>query len=298
MPDETMSLHVATRLVTGLAATIALALSASGCGSSSVALDPVAQAADVTSHVGGAHMALTAQVSAGALAAPLTMSGEGFFNYQTQEGTLSLDISGLPAAAAASLSSGSLRIEEIFKSSAIYVSSPLFAGKLPGGAQWMKLDFARFGQALGFNLQQLAAGQSNPAQFLEYLKASGGGVTPVGHGLVRGVATTRYRGTVDLGKAAHLLPSTNRAELRAALAKVIAQTGVSSLPVEVWVDRQQLVRRMTIDLSIAASGQKLQIHMGIDLFGFGPTPPVTPPAEGEVYDATQSALAGLGASGG
>jgi hypothetical protein len=298
MPAHRMRLGRTTGLVPGLLTAIALALSTSGCGSASVALDPVAQAADVTSQAGGAHMALTAQVSAAGLSSPLTISGQGFFNYKTQEGMFALDMSGLPTTAAANLASGTLHIEEVFKSGAIYIGSPLFAGKLPGGARWMKLDLARVGQVVGLNLQQLASGQSNPAQFLEYLKASGGTVTPVGHDLVRGVPTTHYRGTIDLTKVAGVMPSGNRTQLRAALAKVIAETGVSRLPVEVWVDSARLVRRMTIALSLPAAGQRLQMRMSIDLFAFGATPAVTPPPGGEVYDATQAALAGLSASGG
>ncbi|HEY4870179.1 MAG TPA: hypothetical protein VII79_09250 [Candidatus Dormibacteraeota bacterium] len=295
MPDPEMRLQVATRFTPILAAAIVLAVSTSGCGSSAATLDPVAEAAAVTSQVGGAHLALTVQGSAAGLSAPFTISGQGFFNYKTREGTLSLDMTGLPAAAAASLPSGSLHIEETFKSSNIYIGSPLFASTLPGGAYWMKLDLSRFGQALGLDPQQLAGGQSNPAQFLEYLKASGGDVTPVGHELVRGAETTHYSGKVDLHKAADTLPSANRAQLRAGLDKVIAKTGTSSVPVDVWVDAHQLVRRMTMVLSLSGG---TQTRMTLELFEFGPTPTVTRPPENEVYDATQTALNGLRASGG
>ena len=278
---------------------VAFALSIGGCGGSGVAaLDPVARAADATSHVGGAHIAITAQVQAAALSTPFTMSGGGFFNYRTREGVLSLQMSGLPGATATTLPPGPLQMEEIFKSSTIYVGSTLFAGKLPGGARWMKLDLSRFGQALGLNLEQLAGGQSNPAQFLEYLKASGGVVTVAGHELVRGVQTTRYRGAIDLQKAAEVVPSSDRGRLRAALAKLAAQAGISSLPVEVWVDASGLVRRMSLALSIPASGENVQLHMRIELFGFGTTPAVTAPQQSEVFDATQTALGGLRAGGG
>jgi len=287
-----MRLRIATGVLPGLAAAIALALAGSGCGSTSATLDPVAQAAEVTSQAGGAHIALAAQISAAGLSAPLTINGQGFFNYETQEGTIGLDMAGLPTTA------GTLHMEEIFKSAELYIGSPLFAGKLPGGAHWMKLDIARFGHALGLDLQSLTGGQSNPAQFLEYLKASGGTVTPVGHELVRGVPTTHYRGTIDLSKVADVLPGGNRAQVHAALAKVITQIGASSLPVDVWVDSARLVRRMAILISAPAGGQNLRMQMSVELFGFGPTPAVTAPAQGDVYDATQAALAGLSASGG
>jgi len=295
MSDHRMRLRPLTGLIPPAA--LALALVTSGCGSSGVTLDPVAQAAEVTSHAGGAHIALTARISASGSSVPFTMTGEGFFNYSSQEGSLTLDMSGIPALGGASLAGG-LHMQEMFKSSTIYVGSPLFAGKLPGGAHWIKLSLARVGQSLGFNLQQLAGGQSNPAQFLEYLRASAGAVTPVGRELVRGVPTTHYKGTVDLRKAADVVPSSDRAQLRAALAKVIARTGVASLPVESWVDAHGLVRRMTLALSLPLAGQTLQMQMTIDLFGFGATPRVTPPSSGDVYDATRTALAGLSAGGG
>jgi hypothetical protein len=288
-----------TGLIAGLAATIAIALTltTSGCGSSSVAVDPVAQAAEATSHAGGAHMALAMQITSAGLPAPVSVSGDGLFNYKTREGTFSLQMSGLPTSARAG-APGPLRIEEIFKSSTLYIGAPICAGQLPGGAHWLKLDLGRVGQSLGFNLEQLSGGQSNPAQFLEYLKASGGAVTPVGHDLIRGVQTTHYAAAVDLSKVADVLPSSHRALLRAALAKAIAQLGANKLPVDVWVDAQGLVRRITIALSFSPGGQAVRMQMTLDLFGFGPTRPVLAPSAGDVYDATQMALRGVAAGGG
>jgi hypothetical protein len=294
-----MRVHVGARLIPALAAAVAMAASSSGCGSTSAVLDPVAQAADATAQVGGAHMALAMEVSAGGLPAPLTISGVGFFNYKTHEGTLSMDMTGVPSTSATNLPSGSVHMEELFKSSTVYIGSPLFAGKLPGGAQWMKIDIGKVGQAVGFDVQQLAGGQSNPAQFLEYLKASGGTVTPVGRERVRGVATTHYKGAIDLDKVAGVLPSASRDQLRAALSKLIAQTGSPSIPVDVWVDGHRLVRRITMAFAIASGAQQAQTRMTIELFRFGSTPAVTPPPQAEVYDATQAALSGLsGAAGG
>jgi len=66
----------------------------------------------------------------------------------------------------------------------------------------------------------------------------------------------------------------------------------------VWVDAHRLVRRMTMAMSLASSAQKLQVSITIELFGFGPTSPVTAPPAAETYDATDMALAGLRAAGG
>ena len=282
-----------TRLLCGAAAASALALSAVGCGGSKATLDPVAEAATVTSHLGGAHLSLKAQITADGLAGPINLDGRGFFNYKTQEGSLTLDMSGLPASATQSLGSGSLRTEELFKSSIAYVGSPLFAGKLPGGARWMRIDLGRFAAAVGLNLQQLAGGQSNPAELLQFLRATGA-VSRSGGETVRGVPTTRYRATIDLARVPDVLPASNRDQVRAVLKKLIAQPGLSSIPVEVWVDAHKAVRRLTMDLSTAASGQRFSVRLEVELFDFGPTPPVRAPSDSEVFDATKTALGGLG----
>jgi hypothetical protein len=272
---------------------LALALGASSCGGGAGAvLDPVAQAADATSQAGGAHLSFAGQISAAGLTAPITLGGTGVFNYSSHEGSLGLDISGLPANGA--VPTGALRVEEIFKSATIYVSSPLLSGRLPGGARWVKIDVAKSAAALGFNLQQLTAGQSNPAQFLEYLKAAGGTTTAVGHDVIRGVSTTHYRGTIDLRKVAGLVPSADRAAVSTAL----SQAGAGTLPFDVWIDAQRMVRRMKLSLSLRANGQPLAFAITVELFGFGPTRPVTTPAPGEVFDATGSVLSSLANRGG
>jgi hypothetical protein len=273
-------------------AALSLALGASGCGTgASAVLDPVAQAADATSHAGGAHFSFSAQVSAAGLPVLVTLSGTGSFNYQNQEGRLALDISGLPASPV--LGAGPLRIEEIFKSATIYIASPLLSSRLPGGARWIKLDVAKSAAALGLNLQQLSAGQSNPAQFLEYLKAAAGATTAVGHEVIRGVPTTRYRGTIDLRKVAALVAPGERAAVSSGLSQLVAKAGVSTIPVDVWVDAQRMVRRMRISLSPSVNGRSLNFALGVELFEFGPIAPVLAPAPSEVVDATGAALAGL-----
>jgi hypothetical protein len=291
-----MRAQLAIRLFAGAATAVAIAAPVAGCGSSKATLDPVAQAATVTSNMGGAHLSLQGQVTADGLGGPITLDGHGFFNYKTQEGNLTLDMSGLPASATQSLGSGSLRIEELFKSSVAYVGSPVFAGKLPGGARWMKLDLGRFAAAVGLNLQQLAGGQSNPAQLLQFLRATSA-VSRRGGEDVRGVPTTRYRASIDLAKVADVLPTPNRDQARAALKKLISQTGLSSIPVEVWIDAHKAVRRLTIDMAPAVGGQRLSVRLQVELFDFGPTPRVTAPSDSEVFDATNAVLGGLGSAG-
>jgi hypothetical protein len=77
--------------------------------------------------------------------------------------------------------------------------------------------------------------------------------------------------------------------LAGALALALRSSG-SEMPVDVWVDSHGLVRRIGLALSLATGTGRAQVAMTIELFGFGPTPSVTPPPRGEVLDATQAAL--------
>jgi hypothetical protein len=283
-----MRSRTAIGLLAALAGTGALAVTASGCGSSGpAALDPVAQAAETTGHAGGARVALSVSMDLGAIG-NVTMTAKGALNLGTHEGRFATDFTGLPAQLTSKVGAAGLTTTELFTGGALYVGSPLFAGKLPGGAHWMKLDLAHAAQSLGLDSEALTSGQSNPSQFLEYLKASAGAVHSMGRTRVRGVATTRYRGTIDLRKAAGLLPSTNHATAQAAIDKLIAEIGTAGFPVEVWVDDHGMVRRMHLTMTVAAAGQHLTGSVEEELFDFGPTPSVKPPASGDVFEVKTS----------
>lgn len=285
-----MRLRSLIMLLSSAAACAAPAIAVSGCGSSS-SLDPVAQAAETTQHEGGSRMALNMSFDVPGAGTTVSASGSGSYNYKAKEGAFTMTMSGLPQ-----LSSG-LKLEERIKGTTVYVGSDLFAGKLPGGARWAKLDLQRFlGKAFGLNLQQLSSGQSNPAQMLEYLKASSGGVTVVGHQRVRGVETTRYRGTLDLEKQADQAPPAFRTAEREAIAKMVQKTGTRFIPAEVWVDAQHRVRRFEMSLAVSQGGQTVTVAANEELFDYGPTPAVVIPPASETYDLTQAVLSGLGSS--
>jgi hypothetical protein len=273
------------------------AVALSGCGASPGAtIDPVAEAAVATTHAGGAHMAMHISIDLQGLAAPLTVAGSGDFNFSTDEGEIISNLTGLPAAATSLLHGSSLEFTELYAKGDLYMSSPLFDGKLPDGARWMKLDLSQLAAGAGIDAQSLTSGQSDPAEVLNYLRA-GGTIRKVGSERLRGTPTTRYRGSIDLLEAAQDVPGSNHAQAKAAIEKLIAQTGTRKLPVEVWVDSHGLVRKLTMALTEVASGEHVNVAIELELFDFGATPSVNPPAAGEVFDATQSSLDALSGAG-
>jgi len=284
-----------SRLLRGLALVLmagAIAAATSACGSTSATLDPVAQAADVTSATGGVHMQMTLHANVPGLGTDASATGSGFFNYGTREGKFAIEVSGLPALAAKLLGSGPLRVEDLVKGSSIYLSSPLFAGDLPGGARWVKVDLSKVGAVASMGLPSLTMGVVNPAQILEYLRAHGGSITTVGSETLDGVPTTRYRVTLNLAKVAEGLPESERSAARAAIEQLSSQTGVSSVPFDVWIDGQQHVRRIEANISTDVVGQHVGAQLIVNLSGFGQTPTVTAPAASEVFSGSLNLLGG------
>lgn len=289
---------IAALCAVAIIAVVALLLTGGGSGSTNIAKvapGTFAEAADVTTHAGGAQVVITGSVSAPELSAPLTLSGTGHVNFDPSEAQLTFTMSGFPATVQAEIPGGTLTMNEIYKSATLYMESSLLAGKLPGGARWMKLDLASVSEAMGLDPSSLTSSGANPVQYLSYLKDGAGTATVVGHEAVRGVPTTHYEGELNLLKAAEAQPGTNRSQARAAFQKLVAETGQSSLPVEVWLDAQGRVRRVSLAIASAAGGHDVQTKMQTEYFDFGASASVNPPAEVEVYDATETALQGLSA---
>jgi hypothetical protein len=275
---------------------LAAAALASGC-SSGASIDPVAQAAEATSHAGGARIALSGTVTVPGANSPVTLSGAGQINLATQEGDLALGVGGLPALATVGLSGGALSMHEVLAGGAVYIGSPLFAGRLPGGARWLKIDLRKTGTALGLDPGSLLSGGVDPAQYLQFLRAHGARVTPAGHDSVRGVATTRYSVEVDLAKAAEGLAAGATGPSRDGIKQLLAQAGLRTLPMEVWVDGSHMVRKVAIAINGVGGAPGAGLRIAVEYFDFGATPAIHPPAAGEVFEVSSQMLSGLTGAG-
>ena len=237
----------------------AIALAASACGGDAVSLDPVAHAADTTAKQTSEHVEFTA-TGTGADGTRLSMSGSGDFQNDPQLGELTLSLAG---------AGGSSSIHEVMKDWTVYMSSPLFSRFLPDGKTWMSLDMKKATKAFGVDITSM--GSQSPAQTLERLRKSGS-VARVGRARIDGVVTTHYRATVDLSE----VPNGD---------KIVKLTGVRYEPVEVWVDRAGLVRRVQIAYSAPAQGS---MQMQMDFSRYGEPVYVQVPGDSVTFDATKA----------
>ncbi len=291
--------RIATRAqksLAGLAVLAALGTGAgalSGCGTSAT-LDPIARAAEASSQQEGAQFSLIVRLSSPMLpGAGFAITAHGSVDERKRTGELTMDLSGIPGASALP-GGGAGTVKMIFAYPVVYMDMPFLAGQLPAGKTWMKLDLRKAAQAAGIDLSQLSSlNQDDPTQLLEYLRASSGGVSTVGSETLGGVPTTHYRGTLQLSSVLDRLPSSDRDAAKTALEKL---GNGGAIPVDVWVDGQHRVRRMQMSLGAnaptsAGGGGAIGGTVTIDFTHYGAVPPIAPPSDSEVFEA--SSLAGL-----
>ncbi len=284
-------------IVVGL---VAAGLALGGCGASET-LDPIARAAEVTSQQEGARVSITTQLSSAALPeGGFKFTASGYIDERNRSGEMSMDLSGIPGASALP-GGGTGTVQMIFQYPIVYMNIPFLAGKLPEGKTWMKLDLTKAASAAGIDLSQLSSlNQTDPTQFLEYLRASSGGVTDVGDETVDGVPCNHYRADLQLSSILDRVPSGEQAEVKAALEKA---GDAGSIPVDVWVDAQGRVRRIQLAIaagvpgstgsSLAGAATDVAGTITIDFTSYGHIPPILPPPSSQVFDASTLAAAGL-----
>lgn len=114
-----------------------------------------------------------------------------------------------------------------------------------GGKRWISYsydDLAQIGGASGAALKDQMQ-NTTPDQGVKSLLASGD-VKKVGQEDVRGVATTHYSGTVDVAGLTAKNSNLDADEL-AALKKQLADAGISTETVDIWVDGDDLLVKKT-----------------------------------------------------
>ncbi|MBK5118135.1 MAG: hypothetical protein JJE23_14635, partial [Thermoleophilia bacterium] len=106
---------------------------------------------------------------------------------------------------------------------------------------------------------------------------------------VRGVSTTHLAATLDPELQAELLRDSGN-ELAAEV--IESQDELST--VDVWIDRQGLIRRTVMTTALQLIGEAgTSMSMTMDFYGFGAAPDVSVPSDAVTFDATALALQGL-----
>jgi hypothetical protein len=246
---------VAVGLAVAAVVLIVFALAQAGAGDSGP-LDAIAMAAEATQREAGGHALIHATVTASHTPQGVTETGSVVFeNGGRARGTLV--IRGHSTGRRA-------KLQVIADGTTSYASSDQF-DPLPEGRKWVKVDLSSANSS-----PSLPAG-GGPKEGLKLLEHMDG-AEEVGKADIRGVATTRYRGTLPVDEK----------ELFG------VEIQISPPRVEVWIDARARVRRMTVIASGSAEGEKgsTTTDMTLDFLDFGPVAKIELPRPDEIYDAT------------
>lgn len=174
---------------------------------------------------------------------PLELTSEGVFSGTRLQ--LEMDLGALLAAQApgAEMPEGFDEPMVVVADGATsYLRMPMLE-TLTGNSDWLVLspeDLGLASDALGMGFGPT----NNPAQMLETLRGISDDLEEVGTEDVRGVETIHYQAEVDLEEAFAQIPEELRPQLEAQLGGL---TG--TLPVDVWLGTDGLVRRLSMDLT-------------------------------------------------
>ena len=257
---------------------------AAGCGTGQAPAGSLSAAVTNTA-AATSRVAVSTTMSSPGVATTITAVGE--FDYAHARGVLRLGGLGLGG------------VEVRYLPPRMYVKMPQVHGvPFLKGKAWLAISLSSRAVGGGLPFLPLAGVSANPTDLLSALTGIGGKVTDLGPATVRGVAVTHYRVGVDLAKAeAHQRPPA-----RAEFHSFVSSVGLATLRVDVWVDGQARVRRITIPLpKPQSSGMPAgyRISETADYYDFGIPVQVSAPPANEVLSpgASSQSIINVSSSG-
>jgi hypothetical protein len=277
----------------GIVPTTLVALCAAimtGCGSRDViSLDTVANAAVKTEDVGTARVTFEGSVTFNHdHAQRFEFKGHGIADWRTNSAKMTAvykfpdpiqefikqEFGGPPSADL---------ILDGRKGIVLYMRFPFLKEQMPRGKTWLKADIVEMGKAYGLDLDRMKeTKQSDPGQMLAYLK-SAVGVRKIGSDLVRREVTTHYSTVVKAETIVEGVPRDQQEAMR----KFLRLMGIKTYPVDIWVDRDGLVRKLAIELEYKQPhGEYVKMKLSEEYYDFGVEANIEAPPAKRVIDVT------------
>jgi hypothetical protein len=256
---------------------VLMACAITACGGDAVALDPVAQAATKTADAKSMRIEMRMTMASPEFGSkPVIVTTKGF-----AAGNRSAMSMRMPAIEGVDLGQLEFRLDGLV----MYMRMPFLQAAAPQLKPWIKIDLRKAGKDLGIDLDALMelSTQTDPTKALDFLKAAGD-VKELGEATVRGVQTTRYKGVIDLERYADQLEKNGGGKAAASsIRKAIELTGSSTMPIELWIDEDSLVRRMAWEQAVSAEPGKdpTTVKATMDLFDYGANVKVVIPPDNQ-----------------
>lgn len=295
---------IVRRLFVPLAAIVAaLGLVASGCGGSAGTIPELVsltQVANTSAATDTAKFALTFEMSLPGADEALSFSAEGGFDTPAKRSQMTIDLSSLAelmqqvGSSLGGTVTGDLgdssdwKLQAVMDGDVVYLQFPLIAKELPDGKTWVKGNAQEFSKTDTSGLDQFGSlSGMDPRDVFGFLKAVSGSIEAVGSEEVRGASTSHYRATLDPAKLTELVPADQR-ETLGGVDEAARQAGLTELPLDVWIDADNRIRKLAIELDakMPGSDESMQASFVVELYDYGtPLELDLPPAD-QVADAS------------
>ena len=281
---------------------VGAALLASGCGGPAAAIPELTSLAGVEKQSAAADSAkfeLSLELKAPELGQSLAFSASGGFDTPARRTQMTVDLSAFAklmqwlGSSLGGKVTGDLgdpadwKLDAIQDGDVVYLRFPPMAKELPAGKTWIKGDAKDLsGPNTGQMGQFGSLAGTDPRDVLGFLKAISGTIEAVGSEELRGVATSHYRASLDLTKLAALVPAAQQNAL-GGFEEQAKQAGLSNLPLDVWIDADQRLRKLSVDIDAKQPGsdKSVQASFVVELYDYGtPLALDLPPAD-QVTDA-------------
>ena len=244
-----------------------LTLSIAACGGEN-AREELIDAANRTASQEGLRAQLDGEIRVEGASAPLPVSATAVV---AQGGQRTRSTADLSAVQGRDVPAGPQEVITVGED--VYVRSPALLS-LRGkdvDEEWIKFD-AQAREQTGLGAGPAGLGSGDPTEVLASLGKTAGDVEEVGQESVRGAETTHYRTTVDL------------TGIQGAQKQGVGTT----IPTEVWVGEDGLVRRLRQQVPFSNAGQTGEVRFTLEYFDFGVEESIEPPPEDDVVSAEQA----------
>jgi hypothetical protein len=274
-------MHKVARLVAPLGLAAALLAGCGDDGGQTVATDDLspkailARAADATVDASTLRMSLNMVIS-GMPEQPgdIAMNGTGSMDFDERLVQMQVEMPDLGQGIGGTF-------EVVVDDTVMYMRIPLpdeARGEL-GDKSWFRIDLREASSMTGVDPTQQM--WNDPRQSLAMLEGVSGGVTVVGHEEVRGADTTHYHAEVDVRKA---VADSGAIVDEDKFNQFAEMFGTSTVPIDVWIDGDNQVRRMQMNMSIPSAGS---VAMTTEFYDFGEDVDISLPPADEVMDWTE-----------
>ena len=288
----------------------ACALVVAGCGggasSSAIQAEPIsfedlAQSASTSADATSGRFSFDMAMTFPGADEQLSFSGEGAFDAASKRASFAVDMSAfakLLGGFASALGGGNAtglpdfddpagwKIEVVQDGDVAYLRFPAIDAQLPNGKTWIKASEgdAKVG---GFDFHELESfSSSDPRELLDVLRSLSGDLETVGTEELRGVETTHYRAVVDPVELAKGAATAGQAT-DGLFDQLTAQSGIGAVPLDVWIDANGLVRKLSMEVSATdQASQAGAATISFELWDYGETVDIELPPASQVADAS------------